>query len=107
MQQLKIGAGSIVAVIGEAGLGKSTLIAELKKSNDGFTWLRGDAVSYARSVSYFTWRQIIRHPLRREGTPQRSARKLIMSVIVAHCPEEIFLFWRPCLPWKAMKACRL
>jgi hypothetical protein len=50
-------------VIGEAGLGKSTLIAELKKTNDGFTWLRGDAVSYARSVSYFTWRQIIRQSI--------------------------------------------
>ena len=63
MQQLKIGAGSFVAVIGEAGLGKSTLIAELKKSNDGFTWLRGDALSYAHSVSYFPWRQIVRQSI--------------------------------------------
>ncbi len=63
LQQLKIGAGSFVSVIGEAGLGKSTLIAELKKSNEGTTWLRGDAVSYARSVSYFPWRQIIRQSI--------------------------------------------
>ncbi|MBI5965905.1 MAG: AAA family ATPase [Chloroflexi bacterium] len=63
LKQLKIGAGSIVSVVGEAGLGKSTLIAELKKSNDGFTWLRGDALSYARSVSYFPWRQIIRQSI--------------------------------------------
>ena len=64
LKQLKIGAGSFVAVIGEAGLGKSTLIAELKKSNEiGYTWLRGDAVSYARSISYFPWRQIIRQSI--------------------------------------------
>ncbi|NOT04185.1 MAG: AAA family ATPase [Anaerolineales bacterium] len=63
LQQLKIGAGSIVSVIGEAGLGKSTLIAKLIKSNNGYTWLRGDAVSYARSVSYFPWRQIIRQSI--------------------------------------------
>jgi len=63
LQQLKIGAGSFVAVTGEAGLGKSTLIAELKKSKDGYTWLRGDALSYARSVSYFPWRQIIRQSI--------------------------------------------
>ena len=63
LKQLKIGAGSFVSVIGEAGLGKSTLIAELKKSNDGYIWLRGDALSYARSVSYFPWRQIIRQSI--------------------------------------------
>jgi len=78
MKQLQIGAGSIVAVIGEAGLGKSTLIAELKKSNDGFTWLRGDAISYARSVSYFSWRQIIRQSIeaREEDSPSEVRHKL-------------------------------
>ena len=62
LKQLKIGTGAFVSVIGEAGLGKSTLIAEVKKSNaeSGIVWVRGDAVSYARSVSYFPWRQIIR-----------------------------------------------
>jgi len=65
IKQLKTGAGSFVAVIGEAGLGKSTLIVELKKSNEesAITWLRGDAVSYARSVSYFPWRQVIRQSI--------------------------------------------
>ena len=65
LKQLKIGLGSIVAVIGEAGLGKSTLIAELIKSNEESTttWLRGDALSYTRSVSYFPWRQIIRQSI--------------------------------------------
>ncbi len=78
MQQLKIGAGSIVAVIGEAGLGKSTLIAELKKSNNRFTWLTGDAVSYARSVSYFTWRQIIRQSIEahEDDSPSEVRHKL-------------------------------
>ncbi len=78
LKQLKIGAGSIVSVIGEAGLGKSTLIAELKKSNDGFTWLRGDAVSYARSVSYFTWRQIIRQSIEahEDDSPSEVRHKL-------------------------------
>jgi class 3 adenylate cyclase/tetratricopeptide (TPR) repeat protein len=65
LNQLKIGAGSIVTVLGEAGLGKSTLIAELIRSNEKLdtVWLRGDAVSYARSISYFPWRQIIRQSI--------------------------------------------
>ena len=60
LEDLKTGKGSVVAVVGEAGLGKSTLIAELKKSDPGFTWLRGDSLSYTRSVSYHPWRQVIR-----------------------------------------------
>src|SRR6266540_3983740 len=42
LEQLKIGAGSFVSVIGEAGLGKSTLIREVKRSNEasGIVWLR-------------------------------------------------------------------
>ncbi len=65
LKQLKIGAGAFVSVIGEAGLGKSTLIAEVKKLNEesGVIWLRGDALSYARSVSYFPWRQVIRQSI--------------------------------------------
>src|SRR5262245_28572905 len=48
LASLKIGTGSVVGVIGEAGLGKSTLIATAKKSHEnlGFKWLRGDALSY-------------------------------------------------------------
>ena len=65
LEQLKLGAGAFVSIMGEAGLGKSTLIAEVKKRNEGtgIVWLRGDALSYARSVSYFPWRQIIRQSI--------------------------------------------
>ena len=80
LKQLQIGTGSIVAVIGEAGLGKSTLIAELKKSNEesGYIWLRGDALSYTRSVSYFPWRQIIRQSIdaHEDDSPSEVRHKL-------------------------------
>ena len=80
LRQLKMGTGSIVAVIGEAGLGKSTLIAELIKSNEeaGYIWLRGDALSYARSVSYFPWRQIIRQSIdaHEDDSPREVSGKL-------------------------------
>lgn len=62
LENLKVGVGSFVTVVGEAGLGKSTLVSELKKSysDSSFKWLRGDALSYSRSISYFPWRQVIR-----------------------------------------------
>ena len=65
LERLGQGTGSFVAVIGEAGLGKSTLIAEMKNSNPqpGCAWLRGEAQSYARSFSYYLWRQIIRQSI--------------------------------------------
>jgi class 3 adenylate cyclase/tetratricopeptide (TPR) repeat protein len=80
LKKLKLGAGAFVSVIGEAGLGKSTLIAEVKKSNaeSGVVWVRGDAVSYARSVSYFSWRQIIRQFIdaHEEDSPSEVRHKL-------------------------------
>jgi predicted ATPase len=67
-------------VIGEAGLGKSTLIAELKKYDEesGHSWLRGDSLSYARSISYYPWRQIIRQAIGayEEDSPAEVRRKL-------------------------------
>ncbi|HSK86858.1 MAG TPA: adenylate/guanylate cyclase domain-containing protein [Anaerolineales bacterium] len=62
LEELRTGKGSTVAVVGEAGLGKSTLIAELKKSTVGshFNWLKGESLSYTRSITYYPWRQVIR-----------------------------------------------
>ncbi len=80
VEQLKLGTGAFVAITGEAGLGKSTLIAEAIKLNgeSGVTWLRGDAVSYARSVSYFPWRQIIRQSIdaHEDDSPSEVRQKL-------------------------------
>jgi len=59
------GTGSFVTVIGEAGLGKSALVGEIQKARavSGHHWLRGEALSYAHSVSYFPWRQVIRQSI--------------------------------------------
>jgi predicted ATPase len=65
LNQLQHGAGSVVSVIGEAGLGKSTLISELKKvaCEPQPVWLRGDALSYTRSISYYIWKQVVRQSI--------------------------------------------
>jgi class 3 adenylate cyclase/tetratricopeptide (TPR) repeat protein len=80
LEDLQTGKGSTVAVVGEAGLGKSTLVAELRKlqRDSRPTWLRGDSLSYARSISYFPWRQIIRQSIdaRDDDSPAEVRRKL-------------------------------
>ncbi len=56
------GRGGVVAVIGEAGLGKSRLIAELRHAYEaapvGTRWLEARAISYGMSIPYYPWRQI-------------------------------------------------
>ena len=63
LDDLAEGTGSVVALVGEAGLGKSTLIAALQKSDTRFVWLQGDSLSYTSSVGYHPWRQIIRQAI--------------------------------------------
>jgi class 3 adenylate cyclase/tetratricopeptide (TPR) repeat protein len=74
LRRLEKGAGSFVAIIGEAGLGKSTLIAELNRSHEDVRcrWLRGDALSYTRSVSYFPWKQILHQSMDTRATDSPS-----------------------------------
>jgi class 3 adenylate cyclase/tetratricopeptide (TPR) repeat protein len=55
--------GGVVALIGEAGLGKSRLIAELRKARDAepdnpAEWFETRAISYGQSIPYYPWRQL-------------------------------------------------
>ncbi|HEX2697887.1 MAG TPA: adenylate/guanylate cyclase domain-containing protein, partial [Anaerolineales bacterium] len=66
LQQLAKGKGSFIAITGEAGLGKTSLIAEARHRSvkeAKVNWLEGHAVSYAQSISYFPWRQVIRQAI--------------------------------------------
>jgi class 3 adenylate cyclase/tetratricopeptide (TPR) repeat protein len=63
LNEVREGRGAFVAVIGEAGLGKSRLLAEISesaKSGSQVAWLEGRALSYEQAVTYFPWRQVIR-----------------------------------------------
>ena len=72
--------GNIVAVIGEPGVGKSRLVAEVERIARlrGFHIFRGDCRSYDTAVTYLPWRGIFRAILGIEaGTPVERQRQQI------------------------------
>jgi class 3 adenylate cyclase len=69
MNNLQNGQGSVISVIGEAGLGKSRLVAELHLITNTQTqpvqvrWAEGQALSYGESASYLVTRNIMHNLL--------------------------------------------
>ena len=67
VSNLQAGRGGIVLVEGEAGIGKSRLVAEVRHNlediSPGFRWLEGRGLSYGRSFSYHLLAGVLRHYL--------------------------------------------
>jgi class 3 adenylate cyclase/tetratricopeptide (TPR) repeat protein len=61
VEQVLAGHGGIVGVIGDAGLGKSRLLAEANRAFGGrdMIWLEGRALSYSKSISYWPFLEIL------------------------------------------------
>ncbi|MGE5072980.1 MAG: AAA family ATPase, partial [Anaerolineae bacterium] len=66
LHRLPRGEGAFLAIVGEAGLGKTSLVTEARRragAADRLTWLEGQALSYTQSISYYPWRQVIRRSI--------------------------------------------
>src|SRR5215212_9288752 len=92
LNEVREGHGAFVAVIGEAGLGKSRLLAEVSnvaKSEPQVAWLEGRALSYEQAVTYFPWRQVIREAIgAKEGeAPEVVREKLRRDPACVAMPE--------------------
>jgi predicted ATPase len=62
IDRLVTGRGQIINLIGEAGLGKSRLTAELRRhaSQAQLQWLEGRCLSYTETVSYWPFQDVLR-----------------------------------------------
>lgn len=78
LAELADGRGTFVALTGEAGVGKSRLTAELRgvAASGEVRWLEGRALSYAQTVAYFPWRQVVLASIgARESDPPENVRE--------------------------------
>jgi len=62
IDRLRAGVGGVIGIVGEPGIGKSRLLAEARRAarDAGVVWLQGQTTSFARSLSYLPFREMIR-----------------------------------------------
>ena len=61
VDRLLAGHGGLVSIIAEAGLGKSRLVAEVRRQSTGrgVAWLEGRALSFSQNLSYLPFLEIL------------------------------------------------
>jgi class 3 adenylate cyclase/tetratricopeptide (TPR) repeat protein len=80
-------AGGVLTIWGEAGIGKSRLVAELhRRAPPTITWLEGRALSYAQNAPYsIIGRQLRRAAGIRVGDTERRAREKLRDLVTREC----------------------
>ena len=87
------GMGGIVTVVGEAGIGKSRLVAEVKswalgKGNE-VIWLEGRCLSYTTNVAYHLWMDMLQQWLDIAAEmPLVNIAEILRTRILGVCPDE-------------------
>ncbi len=87
VSRLRAGQGGAIAVIGEAGLGKSRLIEELRRDQAGtgepaLTWLTGHTLTFGQAISYWPFQEILWQyaGIHEEDSEEQAWKKLELAV---------------------------
>jgi class 3 adenylate cyclase len=90
LERLQAGVGGIVTIVGEAGIGKSRLVAELRKvaAPLDLTWVEGRCLSYGESIAYLPWLDMLHGLLGMAAdAPPLALRNRLQEWVGALCPE--------------------
>ncbi|MBU0495990.1 MAG: AAA family ATPase, partial [Chloroflexi bacterium] len=89
IERVQVGKGSIVTLVGEAGLGKSRLMAEIHAEvpPDHLYWVEGRCLSYGHSIAYLLWLDLLRGLLgvSLEDSPA-TTREALRTWVQGICP---------------------
>ena len=93
LERLKVGVGGIVTIVGKAGMGKSRLVAEIRKSTNRKRtdpqWVEGRCLSYGSSIAYLLWLDVLRSALGQTlDDPPAAVRNALRQWIAELCPND-------------------
>jgi ABC-type oligopeptide transport system substrate-binding subunit/class 3 adenylate cyclase len=94
VDRLRMNEGGVVTIVGDAGLGKSRLVAEAREAAEAESvrWVEGRCLSHSASIAYSLWLDILRELL---DLPQKALgaglgdtlRERVLSVCPRDCDK--------------------
>jgi tetratricopeptide (TPR) repeat protein len=95
-EQARAGRGQVVSIVGEAGIGKSRLLRELRTHVGGVAaWVEGQAVSFGRTIPFHPLIDLLRRAFRID----EGDREAVVVEKVASAVAELGPDLRPALPF--------
>jgi class 3 adenylate cyclase/tetratricopeptide (TPR) repeat protein len=98
LQRIVDGRGAMVSIVGEAGLGKSRLIAEFRSvaasTSPHIRWMEGRAMSYGQTVPHYPWRRMLREQIGAHDTtpPAATRESLRQEWVKFHLPDQNLVY---------------
>lgn len=97
LRDLQEGSGGVLVLTGEAGVGKSRLVAEARRTLSGdLDWCEGRALSYTQGMSYWMIRDLLRALIEVTPHEQASVQGIALRVTLERLfPEEAAMTHAP------------